>query len=434
MRRVLTGLFLTALALGGGMGAGASVVRAAWASGRDAYAGFDTLARVLNTVETRYIAEVPTETLLLAATRGLVSGLDPWSVFLSPHEWASLQAHADGLQTGIGLELSQDSDGTVRVSGISPGGPADQAGIRVGARLLSLDGQAVAGQDLELLRGQLAGARGSLITLEVDQGAGEQAKALVREPFVERVVSGEWLDEDVLLVRIRHFSRSTRDELDRTLVDLQAGGRSPKGLILDLRGNPGGLMDQAAAVADRFLPAGDIAESRGRDGAVIDRLQSKDDADDLGWPLVVLLDEGSASAAEVVAGALQDRGRARLVGRRSYGKGTVQHVFELEDGSALKLTLARYHLPSGRGIADRQGLEPDRTVPLDSADAAAALRAEIRAAHLDPKQERALLERVAAALPAPSSPSPALPSPALPDNGPADPILEAAWKELAQGG
>ena len=153
---------------------------------------------------------------------------------------------------------------------------------------------------------------------------------------------------------IRHFSRSTASQLNRSLADLKLQPTEP--MVLDLRDNPGGLMDQAVAVIDRFVGAGVVVETRGRSGTSLQVDRSHDENTDLNNPLVVLINEGTASAAEVVAGALQDRNRARLVGRQTYGKGTVQQVYALEDGSALKLTRARYHLPSGRALDDRRAL------------------------------------------------------------------------------
>lgn len=419
MRRLIPALLLVSVAFGGGLLAGASMVQAAQASARDAYAGFDTLARVLNTIEARYVQPVETDELLYGAVRGMVRGLDPWSVFLGPAEWADLQSHADGTLDGVGLQLARSTDGALRVTELAPGGPADRAGIRVGAHLLAVDGTATAARSIAEVRAALAGERGEPVTLDIDQGIGPQRVPVIRERYEEQVVTAT-REGDTVVLRISHFSRATRSQLDAAWA--AHASPEPSAIILDLRGNPGGLMDQAAAVVDRFVGEGLAVESRGRGGAVLDRHPTTTTRDDLAQPLIVLVDEGSASAAEVVAGALQDRGRATLVGRQTYGKGTVQHVFELEDGSALKLTLARYHLPSGASIPDRQGLTPDVTVSERPRDAAAALRAEVRSIGLSPRQERDLLERIDAALP------PA--APADPED-PEDPILEAAWATLA---
>ena len=419
MRRLIPALLLVSAAFGGGLLAGASVVQGARASARDAYAGLDTLARVLNTIEARYVEPVETDDLLYGAVRGMVRELDPWSVFLGPAEWADLQDHADGTLDGVGLQLARADDGALRVTELAPGGPADRAGVRVGAHLLAIDGVPTDAQPLSEVRAALAGARGELVTLDLDQGAGRQRVPVIRERYEEQVVTAS-RHGDTVRLRISHFSRATRTQLDAAWT--AHADPPPTAIILDLRGNPGGLMDQAAAVVDRFVGDGLAVESRGRDGVVLDRHPTTTTPDDLDLPMVVLVDEGSASAAEVVAGALRDRERATLVGRTTYGKGTVQHVFELEDGSALKLTLARYHLPSGASIPDRRGLTPDVVVPQQPGDAAAALRAEVRSAGLSPRQERDLIERIDEALPAPTGPDPA---PAT------DPFLEAAWATLA---
>ena len=400
----------------GGTLAGAQVVHEATAAGGDPYAGLDTLARVLGTIESRYVEDVDVETLAEGATRGLVQQLDPWSVYMSPTEWSSLQEHADGLVPGVGIEIARDDDGTVRLTAVTAGGPADQAGLSAGDALRAVDGVAVEGEPLAAVQRRLEGPRGSTVQLTIAADGAPQTVALVRDLTIERVVQGR-AEGDRWVVQIHSFSRSAATQLDAELRRLGGPrGVAPTGLVLDLRGNPGGLMEQAAAVVDRFVGAGLIVESRGRGGEILQRLESHDDESDIDWPMVVLVDEGSASAAEVVAGALRARGRAELVGRPTYGKGTVQHVFELEDGSALKLTLARYHLPDGRSLADREGLMPDLVVAAPS-PGLAPLRQAIADAHLDDATEQALLETLDASS-APSEPPP----------GDAD--LEAAWTRM----
>jgi carboxyl-terminal processing protease len=417
MRRALSALILVGAAFGGGLLSGSALVQAAYAGGQDAYAGLDTLARAINTIESRYVEAIDTDRLLYGAVRGMVDQLDPWSSFLSPSEWAALQQHADGTTDGVGARVSRDEVDVTRLHHVTPGGPADRAGVRAGAVLLAIDSQDVATQTLDQIDAALAGDRGTSVTLRIDQGGGIEERTILREVYAEQVVTGV-VQDGVLIIRISHFSRATANQLD--LVWGEHKTTRPRAIILDLRDNPGGLMDQAAAVVDRFVGDGLAVESRGRDGVVLDRHETVTSADDIDVPLVVLVNGGSASAAELVAGALRDRERATLVGRRTYGKGTVQHVFEQEDGSVLKLTLARYHLPSGAVILDRQGLYPDIEVAVKPTDAAQALRAEIQSARLDPRVERDLLARVDDALP------PAPP----PDDDTPDPFLEAAWQAL----
>ena len=290
----------------------------------------------------------------------MVRDLDPWSLFLSPEEWAALQSQTEGTVAGLGLELGPSPEGGLRVGDITPGGPADLAGIRPGALLLAIDGQAVAGLDRAGVEALLAGERGRPVTLQVEQGAGPQDLVAVRDEVIERAVRASLPRPGLALIRIERFPRGTREQLDRALRELEAENGGPvKAIVLDLRDNPGGLLEEAVAVVDRFVGASTVLESRGRGGKVLEKQLSHDDAGDLRQPLVVLVDEKSASAAEVVAGALQDLDRATLVGRPTYGKGTVQQVFEFEDGAALKLTVGRYHLPSGRAIQDHEGLQPD---------------------------------------------------------------------------
>lgn len=398
-------------AFGLGLWAGSGVVRAAHAAGARPYAGFATLARVLGTIEAQYIEARSTETLLASATRGLAAELDPHSSWMDPATWTELQQSADGVVDGTGMTVRLEA-GAVVVSTVTAGGPADLAGVEAGDTITHVEGSPVA--SAEAAARALSGERGTEKTVTVLRQEAVKDLSVLLDVVEEQVV---FVSRDTrgVTVAIRHFSRATASQLDRALNDLGLQPEEP--ILLDLRNNPGGLMEQAVAVVDRFVGAGMVAETRGRAGRSLQIDRSRDDEQDLANPLAVLVDGDTASAAEVVAGALRDRDRALLIGRQTYGKGTVQQVYALEDGSALKLTRARYHLPSGRALADREGLVPDVVVPAERQALRARLHDTIQSADL-PADERAALSQAIEA--------------ALPEAQDTDPIVEAGWKTLGR--
>lgn len=410
-RRLAGGVVVLGATFFGGLLAGSGVVRSAYGAGDDAYAGFDTLARVLGTIEAQYLEERSTGALLESATRGLVSDLDEHSTWMDADAWSRLQSSAEGEVDSAGLTLG-DTAGAVRVLAVAPRGPAELAGVVVGDHLTHVRDAPVA--NAEAAAAALAGERGDAVAVTLERDGAATTRTIVLDTVEEQVVFAERQAEGVR-VSIRHFSRSTASQLDRALDEV---GLTPDdALVLDLRDNPGGLMDQAVAVVDRFVGDGVVVETRGRGGATLTTDRSTTSADDLDNRVVVLVNEQTASAAEVVSGALQDRDRATLVGRQTYGKGTVQQVFPLEDGSALKLTRARYHLPSGRALTDREGLDPDVVVPPAPSEARAALLRAVADAPLDDEARAALRATIDAVAPL---------------GAPGDPIAEAGWAALRE--
>lgn len=409
--RLTSGGLVLGATFAAGLWAGNGVVQAAHGAGNDAYAGFATLARVLGTIEAQYIDVRTTETLLESATRGLVSELDPHSRWMDAETWQRLQQSADGVANSAGLTLRQDAEG-IMVVAVTARGPADLAGVKPDDRLTHIDGDAYS--SAEDATAALTGERGQQRNLQLWRNGVAIEARLVLDRVEEQVVFVDRGPRGVT-VSIRRFSRSTASQLDRSLLEL--GLQPDEAVLLDLRDNPGGLMDQAVAVVDRFVGEGIVVETRGRGGASLqtDRSQTRDD--DVNNPLVVLVNHETASAAEVVAGALQDRGRAQLVGQPTYGKGTVQQVYALEDGSALKLTRARYHLPSGRALAARSGLTPDVEVSLGVEALRETLQSAIADASLAPAQAATLSAAIDSA---------------LPDGAPQDPTLETGWRTLGR--
>jgi carboxyl-terminal processing protease len=326
-----------------------------------------------------------------AAIRGMVAGLDPHSAFLDSQEYDEIRISTTGHYSGVGIEVALE-DGVVRVVSPIDGTPAAAAGVLPGDVILSVDGRAVDGGGLEDTIDRMRGQPGTVVTVAVARtGVETPLEFRLKRANVEvHSVRDELLDHDVGYVRITHFSDTTAADLGRALTALHA--RTPyglRGLVLDLRNNPGGVLEAAVSVSDAFLDDGVIVRASGR--AVDARFEMDAQPGDLlqGAPLVVLVNGGSASASEIVAGALQDHHRATLVGHRTYGKGSVQTVMPLSDGHAIKLTTSRYYTPSGRSIHER-GITPDveldsdvypvRTSALDESEPLAEQDSEIQAA------------------------------------------------------
>jgi len=316
------------------------------------------LDEVARHVKSEYVEPVTEDQLDLAAAEGVVASLDPHSAFLDAAEYEAMRVSTSGHYSGVGLEVAEQ-DGKVVVVTPIEGSPADKAGVRAGDVLLEIDGRAVEPARLEEAIERMRGFVGSKVHLVMSR-AGEPEPLqfeLARSDVHVRTVRAEPLPGRYGYVRITHFNDATPRDLGRQLAQLQAA-QPLAGLVLDLRGNPGGVLESAVSVADDFLDSGVIVRAEGR--TADSRFEMRASGGDLlhAAPLVVLVDRGSASGAEIVAGALRDHGRATLMGERTFGKGSVQTVVPLRDGLALKLTTSRYFTPSGASIHDR-GIDPD---------------------------------------------------------------------------
>lgn len=416
---------VAALAVGFAAGQVYGAVRAA----EGPYAALDVFARVLTNIAESYVDAVDQRALVYRALDGVDDALDAHSRFLDPESFRRLREESEGQFVGIGAQLREDPCG-LRVTGVLPGGPAGRAGIVAGDCVVTVDGAAVAGMALDDALAKVRGAEGEAVTLGLVRDGAVRPVPVLRTRLIEASVEGELFAPGIAWLRIRQFRAGTAADLAALVADL--GATTPvRGAVLDLRENPGGRLDEAVATADLFLRDGRIVSTRSRRASlpeeVHDATASKGDWD---WPVVVLVDGQSASAAEIVAGALQDRGRAKLVGAATYGKGSVQTVFEYEDGSALKLTIARYLLPSGRAIEDHRGLTPDVPVaPPTLPGPAELLRTRIATLEL-PEERRAELLALVDRLPADRAPAPIERKGPMTERLSKDPALAAAWKTL----
>jgi len=319
------------------------------------------IAEIIAQVQREYVDEVTPDRLLEQAMRGMVGGLDPYSAYLDRREYEELRRGAAGSYPGIGIEVSAEDDGIKVVRSLADS-PAARAGIRGGDVILQIDNEPV-GDNVSAALEQMRGPPGSLVrlTLRRAESAELVSVALERAKVEVHSVSGEMLESGFAYVRIASFSETTRKDFDKVVRELSTTGRL-RGVVLDVRHNPGGVLEAAVEVADALLDSGNIVSATGRTAEANFRMDASRGQLLEGVPLVLLINGASASAAEILAGALKDNGRARLVGRRTYGKGVVQSVLPLADGRALKLTTSRYVTPAGVSI-DETGIEPDVLLP-----------------------------------------------------------------------
>ncbi|WNG34563.1 S41 family peptidase [Archangium minus] len=329
------------------------------------YEQLEVFARVLSYVQNNYVEPVDDKRLMQGAIKGMLETLDPHTVFMPPEVFKEMKIDTSGEFGGLGIEVARKGEGIVVVAPIDDT-PAARAGIRAGDELVAIDGESLQGLGLSDVLQRMRGPAGKrvLLTIMREGFKAPRELAIIRDHVRIIPVEGA-LYGGLAHLKVKNFQDRTslylRKELDR--LREQNGGKPLRGVVLDLRNNPGGLLDQAVAVSDLWLPGNlPIVSTRGRNGANATEERSKDRDTEPEYPLVVLVNAGSASASEIVAGALQDYGRATILGTQTFGKGSVQTVIELEDGSGLKLTIARYYTPKGRSIQEK-GITPDYQVP-----------------------------------------------------------------------
>lgn len=327
------------------------------ATSEETYKGLKIFSDVIELVEKNYVDPVETKKLIEKAIQGMVHSLDPHSSLLLPDALKELQVDTQGKFTGIGISITMRG-GFVTVISPIQGTPAYKAGIKAGDRVIKVDSESIT--DLRDAVKKIRGPKGTKVAVTiVRKGLKEPLEyKLLRDVIPIESVKSLSLNPGYGYIWVTNFRESTTQDIVKALEKLQAGGAPLKGLILDLRGNPGGLLDQAIKVADLFLEKGKILSIEGRSKRNTRIFNAKPDDPPRSYPMVVLINGGSASASEIVAGALQDQKRALILGTTSFGKGSVQTVETLRDGYGLKLTIARYYTPSGRSI-QAKGIEPD---------------------------------------------------------------------------
>jgi carboxyl-terminal processing protease len=323
----------------------------------ETYEGLKIFADVIQLIEKEYVDDVESKELIQNAIQGMVQSLDPHSSLLPPEAFEDLQIDTKGKFTGIGIHITM-KDGFVTVISPIEDTPAYKAGIKAQDRIVKVDGKPV--KDLRQAVSMMRGPKGTKVLVSIMRAGVKKPIdfELIRDIIPVVSVKALNLKPGYGFIRLSQFSSTTTQELEEALNKVESGEVPLKGLILDLRNNGGGLLNAAIKVSDFFLDEGKILSIKGRGKKNTKEYMATTDSANRNYPMVVLINGGTASASEIVAGALQDQNRALILGTTSFGKGSVQTVETLRDGSGLKLTIARYYTPSGRSI-QAKGIEPD---------------------------------------------------------------------------
>ena len=352
---------LVGLGLVGGFAAAMiALPEAKGANDASAYGQLDLFSDAFQRVRTNYVRPVKDSELIDAAIQGMVSNLDPHSSYMDAKQYGDMQVTTRGQFGGIGIEVTQE-DGLIKVISPIDGTPASRAGIKTGDRIAGIDGTSIAGLPLNDSIDKMKGAPGTKVTLTILREGEKKPFDMTLTRAIVQVDAANYRREgDIGYIRLPGFNEQTADGMEKAIRDLKKQvGPGIKGYVLDLRNNPGGLLDQAIQVSDDFINSGEIVSTRGRHSEDTQRYDAKGGDITDGKPVVVLVNGGTASASEIVAGALQDHKRATVIGMTSFGKGSVQTIIPLgENRGALRLTTARYYTPSGHSI-QAQGIIPD---------------------------------------------------------------------------
>ncbi len=329
------------------------------------YEDLKVFTDVIGYIQKDYVEETKSKDLIHGAIKGMLETLDPHSAFMPPNMYKEMQEETKGRFEGLGIEITI-KEGILTVVSPIEDTPAFKAGIMAGDQIIKIDGDSTKNFTLMDSVKRLRGPRGSKVTITIMREGFAKPKefTLVRDVIPVRSVRHELLEKNYGYIRISQFQEKTDGEFEKAMKALEEESKgSLKGLILDLRNNPGGLLDQAVKISDRFIDSGLIVSVEGRKEDQKLKFYAHPDGHLSRYPLVVLVNGGSASGAEIVAGAIQDHGRGILIGTQTFGKGSVQTIIPLKDGSGLRLTTARYYTPNGRSI-QAKGIVPDLIVKL----------------------------------------------------------------------
>ena len=332
-------------------------------SKRNAYNKLKVFSEILSLIESNYVDPTQNDSMIEGAIIGMVKSLDPHTSYMSPVSYKEMQEETTGKFGGLGIEISI-RDGVLTVVSPIEDTPAFLVGIKPGDKIIKIEDESTLDMTLPDAVSRLRGDTGTPITITVYRKSFKAPKefTIVRDIIKVRSVVNKMYEKDIGYIKIRNFSKNTSSDLDTALADLKKKGITK--LILDVRNNPGGLLNQAVEVTDRFLNKENlIVYTKGRSNEQNMRFTSHDKVAGVSYPMIILVNGGSASASEIVAGALQDLNRAIILGTTTFGKGSVQTIIPLSDGSALRLTTARYYTPSGRVIQEN-GIKPDILVEM----------------------------------------------------------------------
>ncbi len=327
------------------------------------YESLKRFSQIVELVEKHYVTETPSKDLMDGAIKGMLENLDPHSTFMTPKEYEEMQETTSGEFSGIGIEMTMEN-GQVKVVSPIEDTPAFREGLQPGDIILTIDGESTQELSLPEVVSRIRGPKGTDVELTIihTNSNNPETVTITRDSIPLISVKTKELEKGYHWLRITRFSERTTDDLHAALEEAQKSGI--KGIVLDMRNNPGGLVNEAVSVADTFLSSGDIVSIRGRSLRAMSRYKAKKQKSDVTVPVVVLVNAGSASASEIVAGALRDHKRALILGEKTFGKGSVQNIIPLADGSGLKLTIALYYTPNGSSI-QAEGITPDMEIPFE---------------------------------------------------------------------
>ncbi len=336
------------------------------AAEEDIYDSLKRFSKVLELVDDNYVKKTTSKELIDGAIKGLLENLDPHSTFMNPKEYQEMRETTSGEFTGVGIEVTQEN-GQIKVVSPIEDTPAFRAGLQPGDIILEVDGKSTQELSLQEVVSRIRGPKGSKVELTIIHANSNSPEvvSITRESIPLIAVKVNELENGYYWVRITRFSELTSEDLLKELAKAEQKGM--KGIVLDLRNNPGGLVDEAVFVSDVFLSKGNIVSIRGRNNVTLGTYSAKKQNTDVTVPVVVLVNSGSASASEIVAGALRDHKRALILGEKTFGKGSVQNLIALPDGSGLKLTIALYYTPNGSTI-QAKGIVPDMEIPFVPVD------------------------------------------------------------------
>ncbi len=335
-------------------------VTAVKADNESVYKGLSNFTKVLDLIQRNYVEEVDGEDLTIKAIEGMLHGLDPHSAYLSPERYRDLEIGTSGEFGGVGMEVTT-KNGFLKVITPFEGSPAEKAGIKPKDLIIEIEGKTTKGMVVQEAVKLLRGPKGSSVNVTIERkGESNPIKiTLVRDKITIKSVKKKLIDNEIGYIKLSQFQEDSSQELRTALLELESqNDKDLRGVILDLRNNPGGLLGEAIEVVDEFVDQGLIVSVRGRSKEQTREFYATKNGNFQEYPIVVIVNEGSASASEVVAEALQDSKRATILGTNTFGKGSVQTIIRLEDGSGLKLTTAKFYAPSGRSISE-VGVTPD---------------------------------------------------------------------------
>ncbi len=357
-------LLLILIIISGGVVIGAANNRNVSAITDDVYEDLRVFTDVITHLQRDYVEGTDNRTLIYGAIKGMLDTLDPHSSFMPPEVYKEMQMETKGKFEGLGIVIEKKQGILTVVSPIEDT-PAFKAGIQTGDHIIQINGESTEKMSLNEAAMKMRGPKGTKVTITITRKGFTKPQdiTIVRDVIPLRSVRQEELEKGIGYIRITQFNEGTATDFEKALQKLGVVNGAPlKGLILDLRNNPGGLLDQAVKIADTFISSGIIVSIEGRSKEQRMRFSAHSDGTLVDFPLVVLVNGGSASGSEILAGALQDNGRALILGTQTFGKGSVQTIFPLKDGSGLKLTTARYYTPNGQSI-QAMGITPNIIVP-----------------------------------------------------------------------